>query len=77
MLTKTTATPEPKTGAKFNPLCLINRHRPHDQRANWTGAHYASRCENCRKPIRRVSHGKWISDEAVVPHLARPAFVGR
>ncbi|WP_338241749.1 hypothetical protein [Aurantiacibacter hainanensis] len=41
-------------------LCLVNRHRPADRRADWNGETFVSRCGTCHQPIRRAGKGRWI-----------------
>lgn len=68
MLTRHTYAPQPAERRKEDRSgdkrvgCYLNRHEPHRRQANWNGETYVSRCEHCAKPIRRVSHGKWVLD---------------
>ena len=46
-----------------NLMCMMNRHRPAERRADWDGETFVSKCGNCRKPIRRFGKGRWLLDE--------------
>jgi len=41
----------------------MNRHEPDRRNAQWDGAHFASRCNHCDRPIVRIRHGKWVADK--------------
>lgn len=43
-------------------LCILNRHAPDRDAAQWDGHHYVSHCLNCGKKIRRKAHKDWKLD---------------
>lgn len=46
-----------------NFLCLINRHKPRDRRADWDGSNYISKCGRCGERIKRLEGGRWVKDD--------------